>query len=422
MTPTPETILKLIGNQPYNEVMVVDEQTTQDIVDAILDKHQACTQDYDKFAFLFDGGTVPQICKRIYDFCLQYIPYRVEKSKYQYTSKPKTILERGYSDCKCYALFIGGVLDGLRRAGRTDIDWNFRFASYKLLHRNPHHVFVVVHYEGRDIYVDPVFSQFNYRKPIMYAYDYAAETDPAAVGCPLYADCAGNLSHQGPRIGTTAQTGAAILKITGTVSPVLTEVPVVGWVLIGAGALTGFFLEVFGSRYSSSTGVRWLEQMFDYYVRSMGSVTSDNKVPGTTQDINAAQDWFGYVLGVPIYDKYRWHALRGENGDTGARLGISQAQMVQNYLNFPEVQKAGVTYDQALAASNIALGMEYRAGDAPGLWANMTAAPSVFAPTHAAAAANAAATANLYPVQTIFHKPIFWIAAAVAILLIIKKD
>ena len=382
---------RLSGSASTPPVLVVENQTVPDIIALIKYKHKKCAADYDKIADYFWTGDIYTTCEDLFDFCKKYIHYRVENEDIQTVSSPSTILSKGFGDCKHYSLFIGGCLDALKRQGRK-IDWCYRFASYSILDETPGHVFVVVKDGENEIWVDPVLDQFDYHRPFMYAMDKKVSlSGVGALGSvtpfPMVTIGPGLSRMKGHEVvgATGQQTGQAIMKITASVSPVLVSIPVAGWAIIGAGELTGFFLSVFGSKFTSSSGVRWLEQMFDYYVRGMASVTSDNKVPGTTQDIQAAQDWFAYVLGVPIYDKYRWHALRGENGDTGASLGISQDQAVKNYLAFPDVQQAGVPYNLALQASNIALSMPYHSGDAPGLWAGMLAAPSVIQGQAAAA-------------------------------------
>jgi hypothetical protein len=390
MIPKPETILNIIGPQPYSEMLLIDRQDTSDIVEALLNKHEACINDYDKFAYLFDGGTVLDICRRLYDFCRLYLDYNVESTKAQYTSKPGTILRRGYADCKCYALFCGGVLDALSRSGEK-INWCFRFASYKLFSKRPYHVFIVVNYYGTEIYIDPVFSRFDYRKPGMWLTDYDVSVKPAQIA-GMCCDQSGQLNvmmdgetatfppdgfreRDDGMIGTTAETGAAISKV----APALAVIPVVGWIAAAGGTLIGGFLQIFGNKYHTSTNVRWLTAKYQRYVLGDGSATSDNHVnEGNTEN---AQKWFSYVLGVPIYDQLRYHALRGTSPTTGKSLNISRDQRAQNYLNSLNPQeKTAVTYAQALAATYPADQFKENGIDGdypPGSWKGFTAAPSL---------------------------------------------
>jgi hypothetical protein len=213
MIPTQEAILQLVGKQPYKESMLIDDQDTDDIIEAILNKHESCEADYDKFAYLFDGGTTLDICERLFDFCKEHLAYVVETTKRQYVSKPGTMLRRGHADCKGYALFCGGVLDALKRSGKK-INWDFRFASYNLFNRKPYHVFIVVHYQGHEVFVDPVFNKFGYRKPAIWIEDYKMSA-PTAKIAGMCCDAKGRLNvmsdgetaimQTGSRVGATGQ-------------------------------------------------------------------------------------------------------------------------------------------------------------------------------------------------------------------------
>jgi hypothetical protein len=372
MMATKEAILNLLGQQPFREVMLVDNQDTYDIIEAILNKHELCQTDYDKFAFLFDGGTVPEICERLYNFCRINLRYVVEKTKRQYTSKPATILTRGYSDCKCYALFCGGVLDALKRQGKK-ISWSFRFASYNILKKSPQHVFVVVKYHGDEIYIDPVFLKFNYRKPAMWVEDYKMSSEPAAIS-GMCCDRTGKLNVLSDgetymagldAMGATGQqTGQTIMKL----APALSEVPVAALIVEGVGVA----LDLFGSKYTTSTQVRWLTCYYERMVLAT-PCQSDNTV--NAADSVPAQTWASYVLGVPIYDQLRLHTLKGTNPDTGATLNQSYDTRANNYLTYPDAIAAGVTYQQALEAAMLSDKLSWTAP--LGGWANMTAAPAL---------------------------------------------
>jgi hypothetical protein len=386
MIATPSTILSLLGQQPYEEIKIIDEQETEDIVQQMLYKQEACEADYDSFSFLFAGGTVDQICYRIWKFCRENFVYVEESTDKQYISKPQTMLLRKTSDCKGYALFANGILASLNRQGLASIDSVFRFASYKLFNSEPQHVFVVVQQPGGEIWIDPCFREFDLHRAYIYARDYyvvpappAKKISGLAVTSSGKIACLSECQPSGKAVGTTQQVGEATLKLAGSVTPTLVAIPVYGWIGLGALYAAGFLLTFFGDKYpkSATTGVRWLAQMFDYLVKGEANVTSDSHVQ--VADILPAQDWFSYVLGVPIYDKYRFFTLRGQNGDSGASLGWTQTQMVQNYLAYQEVVAAGTTYAEALQASQIALSMPYVAGTPPGSWAKMLAAPSVFA-------------------------------------------
>jgi hypothetical protein len=87
---------------------------------------------------------------------------------------PSAILYTGKttgSDCKNYSLFTAGVLDALNRMG-FPINWTFRFASYRMFDKMPHHVFVVINPDtNKEIWVDPVLNGFDYKKQYYYKTD-----------------------------------------------------------------------------------------------------------------------------------------------------------------------------------------------------------------------------------------------------------
>ncbi len=152
-------IAKLAGTQPVKK-MVVEDQQVKDIISLMMAKHARTRGDYDKIYEYFEGGSIEQICYRLWKFCKKNFHYVVEDEDAQYVSSPITMLTNGDVDCKNYALFIAGILDAMKRAGKQ-LTWQFRFASYRLL-QEPGHVFVVVNPNTDNIWVDPVLDDFNY--------------------------------------------------------------------------------------------------------------------------------------------------------------------------------------------------------------------------------------------------------------------
>jgi hypothetical protein len=167
---------------------------------------------------------------------------------------------------------------------------------------------------------------------------------------------------------STAATGQKIMAI----APTLAVIPVVGWIAAAAGTIVGLGLSLFGSKYNESTGVRWLVQKFEKYVLG-ANVSSDNGV--NEADTANAQKWFSYVLGVPVYDQYRLHTLRGTDPTDGHYLNQTYLQRAQNYMKYPEAQAANVSIEQATEAAKIA--DRLNESQPAGSWAGFTAAPSV---------------------------------------------
>ena len=131
------------------------DQTVDTIITEVLNSHKFFVPYYDKIALFFDVGSIQKTCNALYKFCKQNFDYREETEEKQTTSVPSGLLERGHCDCKGYATFCAGVLDGLKRLTGNPIDWYYRFASYKKGDRLPHHVFCVVKTSTGEIWIDP---------------------------------------------------------------------------------------------------------------------------------------------------------------------------------------------------------------------------------------------------------------------------
>lgn len=148
---------KIIGLlPPYSDVWVtVDKkQTVRSIMREVINAHNEFAQHYDRFFYLFDAKSVKGICDNLYSFCKKNIRYKEESDEDQTTAIPAGILTRGYGDCKHYASFCGGVLGAMNRAGKN-INWAYRFASYRMTDPMPHHVFIVVFNGDSEIWIDP---------------------------------------------------------------------------------------------------------------------------------------------------------------------------------------------------------------------------------------------------------------------------
>lgn len=146
--------------------MLTAEQSTGDIIDAILDAHRRHSQDYSKISSFFNAGSKKETARKIYNFLKNNVRYVIEPGSKQTVKSPAAILATGYGDCKHYSLFAGGILQNL------GIPFAYRFASYKLFDKQPQHVFVVVNPgTDKEIWIDPVVGEFNYKKPYSYAID-----------------------------------------------------------------------------------------------------------------------------------------------------------------------------------------------------------------------------------------------------------
>lgn len=381
-------VLKHIVGSDMPRVKVVENQTVPDIMKLIKHKHAKTAADYDAIAEMFWKGNVYDTAEALFNFCKENIAYSVESEETQTISQPKIILTRGKGDCKHYSLFIGGVLDALTRLGHP-IDWVYRFASYNPLNDTPGHVFIVIKESGGEIWIDPVLDSFDYHKLFFYATDKKiTATKPAAMSGIILPHRPGfrrpGLSQikgfgvlmdqartAGLSIGaTTSQTGTAIMKV----APALAAVPVVGWIAGAAAEVVGGIISIVGSQWAQSPDVRWLTQLFEYYVKNIPSATSDNKT--NPADDHLAQAYFSVVLGVPIGGRKDFNILQSGDGNTNTPTGQTAQQRAQNYLNWKGFTSGQIPLSDAINAANIAANLNpnnYQAGG----WANLTASPWV---------------------------------------------
>lgn len=160
--------------------IIVNDQSVGDIMQNLLRTHNLYKSEYDKIARNFERNGTENTARGIYNFIKTNIPYKIESDDRQLLKSPAAILYTANSigsDCKNYSLFTGGILDALNRRGKR-INWCYRFASYKMNDKLPHHVFVVINPgTNNEIWVDAVLPQFNYKKQ----YNYKVDKQPMAL-------------------------------------------------------------------------------------------------------------------------------------------------------------------------------------------------------------------------------------------------
>jgi hypothetical protein len=153
---------------PYQaqERKIVEDQSTGDIISAITTSHEKYKPEYKKIALFFKGSNPKQTGKKLFDFLKNNVRYIIEPGDKQTVKSPAAILAQGHGDCKHYSLFAGGVLQQL------GVPFAYRFASYKTFDPQPGHVFVVINPgTSNEIWVDPVLTSFDYKKPYTHAKD-----------------------------------------------------------------------------------------------------------------------------------------------------------------------------------------------------------------------------------------------------------
>lgn len=145
-------------------VLIVQDQSVKDIINEILITHAEYEADYDGIYKQFDKGDINQTGQGIWNFLKYNLKYTAEDKGDQSVKSPAAILQDGQKiDCKHYSLFIGGVIDAIKRNEGDGFEWFYRFASYDR-ETAPSHVFVVVRDNGTEYWIDPVLSAYNRRK------------------------------------------------------------------------------------------------------------------------------------------------------------------------------------------------------------------------------------------------------------------
>lgn len=169
---------------PYKGTVTVikKHQNTDDIINGILDANIKYANDYSKISSFFLGSTPRQTCKNIWTFLKQNVNYKIESEDRQTIKSPAAIIATGQttgSDCKNLSLMTAGILQDLQRKGLQKIPFVFRFSSYKLFNNVPEHVFIVA-YPGtqKEIWIDAVLNEFDYKKN----YTYKIDKKPMLVG------------------------------------------------------------------------------------------------------------------------------------------------------------------------------------------------------------------------------------------------
>jgi len=137
------------------DVIVAGEQSVKDIIKEVLESHKQFAGDYDRIVNYFHTADP---LRSLFYFCRDTLPYYAEDEKDQTSRSPIAVLmlaDNWGVDCKHYSGFIAGTIDALNRAGYTNYDWCYRFASYDPFDSGKDHVFVVVNPGGNEIWIDP---------------------------------------------------------------------------------------------------------------------------------------------------------------------------------------------------------------------------------------------------------------------------
>lgn len=382
--------------------LVTEDQQVQDIIDAIIEQHIQCTGHYDMIYRQFLGGDLYDICERLWLFCKENFDYSIESIDGQYVSSPLTQLKRGHNDCKGYALFIAGILDAMKRNG-LQIDWVYRFASYRLFNREPGHVFVVVNPHQENIWVDPVLDSFDLHYRYWWHKDYQVHTiarrsakkvagigsfsglmTPAAIGnaendllaqIKLYSDGLNNAMQVTTANQIFNTISAGVLQSAGKNIPGVAQaiqiVQAGGKVInntFGPGSLAAQLYNDLGQNILTmpvalintlfngrtyNTDQYWMAQYHQYYVLGNAKVTNINQVSDAM--VIPAAKWFIDRLNVFV---------------SGREHIIALTQSAAAYTNYYKVN-SDTTTDMSRVVPAVRVAQTYfNFNGGPGSWAN----------------------------------------------------
>jgi hypothetical protein len=175
-------ILGLLEPYQGKTRILVYDQDTDDIIDGILQTHYQYQKEYEKIYPYFIASNIYTTCRNVWNFVKKNVKYEIESDKKQFIKSPASILATKSSDCKNMSLMCAGILSALQRATGVNIEVGYRFASYSIFDKNYQHVFCVVKTPNREIWVDPVLSEFDERKNPSYYEDIMIEKQPAKIG------------------------------------------------------------------------------------------------------------------------------------------------------------------------------------------------------------------------------------------------
>jgi hypothetical protein len=167
-------LLNELDSFKNNQKIISYNQSTNDIINAILRQHNKSLNDYDKLYYFFDGGNICNTARKVFNYLKDNVKYIIEPDNLQTVKSPSAILATGKttgSDCKNFSLFFAGIMDAYRRNTGQKFDLAYRFASYDGS-KTPEHVFVVINPGSEnEIWCDAVLDYFNEKKQPNYYKD-----------------------------------------------------------------------------------------------------------------------------------------------------------------------------------------------------------------------------------------------------------
>lgn len=159
------SIQNIVGLPSGRKEIIKEFQSTDDIINAVLEQHELNKPAFKKFAKHFDSKDVYTVCRKLWEFVHYNLNYKAEPNTQSVKSVSKMLMDANTgkgNDCKHFSGFIAGCLDAL------NIPFVYRFAAYD--GKIPTHVYVVAKH-GEDIICDAVLPYFDSEKTPTYKID-----------------------------------------------------------------------------------------------------------------------------------------------------------------------------------------------------------------------------------------------------------
>lgn len=161
---SPNVLLQKLNSYKNNKVVIVDDQTTSDIISGIINTNNKYAKEYEKILPYFEDDNLIETAKNVFDFLKKNCKYVIESTKLQTLRSPASIIATGKTkgcDCKSYSLFFMGILNAYIKKYKLKNKICFRFAGYD--GKDIGHVFVVFKDNDKEYWCDCVLDYFNDR-------------------------------------------------------------------------------------------------------------------------------------------------------------------------------------------------------------------------------------------------------------------
>jgi hypothetical protein len=161
---SPSLLLQKLEPYKNKKVVIVEEQSTKDIITGIIETSEKYNSEYDKILPFFEDDDLIETAKNVFDFLKKNCKYVIESTDFQTLRSPASIIATGKTkgcDCKSYSLFFMGILSAYMRKYKLKNKICFRFAGYD--GKEIGHVFVVFKENNKEYWCDCVLDYFNDR-------------------------------------------------------------------------------------------------------------------------------------------------------------------------------------------------------------------------------------------------------------------